>query len=79
MSSKQKVAGSSPASRTKKTTMVEVKYKDPMDNRVIKVSNNSSDMVYVRIEKETTPDERGVVLDMLIPRNIARVLAEVLK
>lgn len=59
--------------------MVEVKYKDPAENRVIKVSNNSSDMVYVRIEKETTPDESGVVLDMMIPKNIARVLAEVLK
>lgn len=59
--------------------MVEVKYKDPAENRVIKVSNNSSDMVYVRIEKETTPDEKGVVLDMLIPRAVSRVLAEVLK
>lgn len=79
MSSKQKVAGSSPASRTKKTTMVEVKYKDPAENRVIKVSNPYPDAVYVRIEKETTPDEKGVVLDMVIPRAIARVLAEVLK
>lgn len=59
--------------------MVEVKYKDPAENRVIKVSNNSSDMVYVRIEKETTPDERGAILDMMIPKAIARVLAEVLK
>ena len=59
--------------------MVEVKYKDPVKNRVIKVSNTYSDMVYVKIEKETTPDEKGVILDMMIPRNVARVLAEVLK
>lgn len=59
--------------------MVEVKFKDPVDNRVIKVSNSSSDMVYVRIEKETTPDEKGVILDMMIPKAVARVLAEVLK
>lgn len=59
--------------------MVEVKYKDPVENRVIKVSNKSSDMVYVRIEKETTPDEKGVILDMMIPRAVAGVLAEVLK
>lgn len=59
--------------------MVEVKYKDPVENRVIKVSNNHSDMVYVKIEKETTPDEKGVILDMMIPRNVARVLSEVLK
>lgn len=59
--------------------MVEVKYKDPVENRVIKVSNTYSDMVYVRIEKETTTDEKGVILDMMIPRNVARVLAEVLK
>lgn len=59
--------------------MVEVKYKDPVENRVIKVSNTYSDMVYVKIEKETTPDEKGVILDMMIPRNVARVLAEVLK
>ena len=59
--------------------MVEVKYKDPVENRVIKVSNTYSDMIYVKIEKETTPDEKGVILDMMIPRNVARVLAEVLK
>lgn len=58
--------------------MVEVKYKDPAENRVIKVSNNSSDMVYVRIEKETTPDEKGVILDMMITKAVAKVLAEVL-
>ena len=59
--------------------MVEVKYKDPVENRVIKVSNTYSYMVYVRIEKETTPDEKGVILDMMIPRAVARVLAEVMK
>lgn len=59
--------------------MVEVKYKSPEENRVIKVSNPYPDKVYVRIEKETTPDEKGVVLDMLIPRAVSKVLAEVLK
>lgn len=58
--------------------MVKVEYKDPVENRVIKVSNTYSDMVYVRIEKETTPDEKGVILDMMIPKAIAIVLAEVL-
>lgn len=59
--------------------MVEVKFKDPVENRVIKVSNPSPKTVYVRIEKETTPDEKGVVLDMIIPRAVSRVLAEVMK
>lgn len=59
--------------------MVEVKYKDPVENRVIKVSASSSNMVYVRIEKETTPDEKGVVLDMMLPKQVSRVLAEVMK
>lgn len=58
--------------------MIKVEYKDPVENRVIKVSNTSSDMVYVRIEKETTPDEKGVILDMMIPKAVAKVLAEVL-
>lgn len=61
--------------------MVEVKYKDPVENRVIIVSNTNTNAntIYVRIEKETTPDEKGVVLDMLIPRAVSKVLAEVMK